>query len=156
MVWQVLSLPGSWRSLFMPRRSAFSVRFYGCSFDFAGGGSSMCILVQERASGDLEPGEEDMSFLGRCSLSDFAVMTAYFASRGLQHTDTGIYHAQAIRWYEEYGLVKGLAICSILLITVHIFAYAAAFSMKWLVGLVVAWNQWLCRHFCGIWALGTV
>ena len=35
-------------------------------------------------------------------------MTAYFASRGLQHTDTGIYHAQAIRWYEEYGLVKGL------------------------------------------------
>ena len=28
-------------------------------------------LVQERASGDLEPGEEDMSFLGRCSLSDF-------------------------------------------------------------------------------------
>ena len=52
----------------------------------------------------------------------FAVMTAYFASRGLQHTDTGIYHAQAIRWYEGvWACKKGLAICSsILLITVHI------------------------------------
>ena len=45
--------------------------FMAAHLTFAGGGSSMCILVQERASGDLEPGEEDMSFLGRCSLSEF-------------------------------------------------------------------------------------
>lgn len=60
---------------------------------------------------------------------------AYFASRGIQHTDTGIYHAQAIRWYEEYGLVKGLAN-----LQQHFgynsayLGYAAIFSMKWLVG----------------------
>lgn len=109
----------------------------------------MCILVQERASGDLEPGEEDMSFLGRCSLSDFAVMTAYFASRGLQHTDTGIYHAQAIRWYEEYGLVKGLGnLQQHFAYNSAYLAYAAAFSMKWLVGQSLHGTNGFCRHFC--------
>lgn len=35
--------------------------------------------------------------------------SAFFTSRGTYHTDTGIYHAQAIRIIEEYGLVKGIA-----------------------------------------------
>lgn len=34
---------------------------------------------------------------------------AFFTSRGKFHTDTGIYHAQAIRIIEEYGVIKGLA-----------------------------------------------
>ena len=34
---------------------------------------------------------------------------AFFTSRGKFHTDTGIYHAQAIRVIEEYGVVRGLA-----------------------------------------------
>ena len=33
---------------------------------------------------------------------------AFFTSRGSFHTDTGIYHAQAIRLIEEYGVIKGL------------------------------------------------
>ena len=33
---------------------------------------------------------------------------AFFTSRGSFHTDTGIYHAQAIRLIEEYGVLKGL------------------------------------------------
>ncbi len=33
---------------------------------------------------------------------------AFFTSRGTFHTDTGIYHAQAIRLLEEYGVIKGL------------------------------------------------
>lgn len=37
------------------------------------------------------------------------LVTAYYTSRGTFHTDTGIYHAQAIRIIEEYGLIKGLA-----------------------------------------------
>ena len=37
------------------------------------------------------------------------LVTAYYTSRGQFHTDTGIYHAQAIRIIEEYGLIKGLA-----------------------------------------------
>lgn len=37
----------------------------------------------------------------------FAVAVAFFTSRGKFHTDTGIYHAQAIRLIEEYGTVLG-------------------------------------------------
>ncbi|MCM1253407.1 MAG: hypothetical protein NC321_11350 [Clostridium sp.] len=33
---------------------------------------------------------------------------AYGTSRGIIHYDTGLYHAQSIRWIEEYGAVKGL------------------------------------------------
>lgn len=34
---------------------------------------------------------------------------AYGGSRGYLHFDSGLYHAQAIRWIEEYGVVPGLA-----------------------------------------------
>ncbi len=36
------------------------------------------------------------------------LISAYFASRGQFHKDTQIYHAQAIRILEEYGVLKGL------------------------------------------------
>ena len=36
------------------------------------------------------------------------IVMAYGASHGLMHYDTGLYHAQAIRWIEEYGSVPGL------------------------------------------------
>lgn len=37
------------------------------------------------------------------------MLFAFATSRGQIHTDTSLYHAQAIRWYEEYGVVKGFA-----------------------------------------------
>ena len=36
------------------------------------------------------------------------LLAAYGTSRGIIHYDTGLYHAQSIRWIEEYGVVKGL------------------------------------------------
>lgn len=36
------------------------------------------------------------------------LLFAYGASHGISHYDTGLYHAQAIRWIENYGAVKGL------------------------------------------------
>lgn len=36
------------------------------------------------------------------------LLYAYGTSRGMIHYDTGLYHAQSIRWIEEYGAVKGL------------------------------------------------
>lgn len=36
------------------------------------------------------------------------LLYAYGTSRGFIHYDTGLYHAQSIRWIEEYGVVKGL------------------------------------------------
>ncbi|MBQ7840775.1 MAG: hypothetical protein IJ390_09880 [Lachnospiraceae bacterium] len=37
------------------------------------------------------------------------LLFAYGSSRGYMHYDTGLYHAQSIRWIEEYGVVPGLA-----------------------------------------------
>lgn len=37
------------------------------------------------------------------------ILFAYGSSRGYIHYDTSLYHAQSIRWIEEYGVVKGLA-----------------------------------------------
>lgn len=79
---------------------------------------------------------------------------AYFASRGIQHTDTGIYHAQAIRWYEEYGLVKGLAN-----LQQHFgynsayLGYAAVFSMKWLAGKSLHGTTGFLAALLCVWAL---
>ena len=36
------------------------------------------------------------------------ILFAFATSRGIFHTDTNLYHARAIRWYEEFGVVKGL------------------------------------------------
>ena len=79
---------------------------------------------------------------------------AFFASRGEQHTDTGIYHAQAIRWYEEYGLVKGLGnLQQHFAYNSAALGYAAAFSMKWLVGQSLhGTNGFLMALMC-VWAL---
>lgn len=82
---------------------------------------------------------------------------AYFASRGIQHTDTGIYHAQAIRWYEEYGLVKGLAN-----LQQHFgynsayLGYAAVFSMKWLAGRSLHGTTGFLAALLCVWALDGV
>lgn len=37
------------------------------------------------------------------------LLFAYGTSRGYMHFDTSLYHAQSIRWIEEYGIVPGLA-----------------------------------------------
>ena len=36
------------------------------------------------------------------------LLMAYGTSKGYMHYDTALYHAQSIRWIEEYGIVKGL------------------------------------------------
>ncbi len=64
----------------------------------------------------------------------FIIGIAFFTSRGQFHTDTNIYHAQNIRLYEEYGILKGMAN-----LQQHYgynslyLAFAAILSMSWLL-----------------------
>lgn len=63
------------------------------------------------------------------------LVLAYAASRGFMHVDTGLYHAQAIRWIEEYGVVCGLGnLHSRFAYNSAAFALCALFSMKWAFG----------------------
>lgn len=59
----------------------------------------------------------------------------YCTSRGYMHYDSDLYHAQSIRWIEEYGVVKGLG-------NIHVrfaynssfFALSALYSLRFVFG----------------------
>ena len=61
------------------------------------------------------------------------LLFAYGTSRGMIHYDTGLYHAQSIRWIEEYGVVKGLGnLHCRLAYNSASFALSALYSMAFL------------------------
>lgn len=63
------------------------------------------------------------------------LLMAYGTSRGIIHYDTGLYHAQSIRWIEEYGLVKGLGnLHCRLAYNSSSFALSALYSFRFLGG----------------------
>lgn len=60
---------------------------------------------------------------------------AYGTSTGVIHYDTGLYHAQSIRWIEEYGLVPGLGnLHSRLAYNSASFCLSALYSFSFLGG----------------------
>ncbi len=63
------------------------------------------------------------------------LLYAYGTSRGILHYDTGLYHAQSIRWLEEYGAVAGLGnLHCRLAYNSASFALSALYSMSFLGG----------------------
>ena len=82
------------------------------------------------------------------------LLIAFCTSRGTIHTDTNLYHAQMIRWYETYGVVKGLANLQWhFAYNSSYFGFAALFSMAFLGGSSLhCTTGFLTALFC-IWAL---
>ncbi len=67
-------------------------------------------------------------------LAVFLIM-AYGASHGIMHYDSDLYHAQAIRWIEEYGIVKGLGNLHVrLAYNSAAFPLSAIYSFRFLGG----------------------
>lgn len=63
------------------------------------------------------------------------LLYSYGTSRGISHYDTGLYHAQSIRWIETYGVVKGLGnLHCRLAYNSASFALSALYSMAFLGG----------------------
>ncbi len=99
----------------------FAVVFLACR-------KSLAKHLREDLFGKISPGLWAVYFA-------ITVLAAYGTSRGYMHVDTGLYHAQAIRWIEEYGVVPGLA-------NLHTrfgynsaeFALNALYGFKWLFG----------------------
>ncbi len=70
-----------------------------------------------------------------CIILFLFLLFAYGASRGIIHYDTSLYHAQSIRWIEEYGVVKGLGnLHCRLAYNSSSFALSALYSMAYLGG----------------------
>lgn len=60
---------------------------------------------------------------------------AFFTSRGYIHYDSDLYHAQSIRWIEEYGVVPGLGnLHERFAYNSSFFALSALYSMKFVLG----------------------
>lgn len=81
------------------------------------------------------------------------LLFAYGTSRGMIHYDTGLYHAQSIRWIEEYGVVKGLGnLHCRLAYNSSSFALSALYSMAFLGGqsyhCVAGWLAFLLAAVC--------
>lgn len=84
-------------------------------------------------------------------------VTLVWTTRQPWHYDTGLYHAQAIRWIEEYGVVPGLGNLQMRLAYNSAFmSLQALFSLEWLVGQSMhSLNGFFC--FIGLtWALITI
>lgn len=78
--------------------------------------------------------KRQLCFRGLLILGLF-LLFAYGTSRGMLHYDTGLYHAQSIRWIEEYGVVKGLGnLHGRLAYNSSSFALSALYSMAFLDG----------------------
>lgn len=64
----------------------------------------------------------------------FILGVAFFTSRGDFHIDTNIYHAQNIRLYEEFGLIKGMGNLQYHYAYNSLYlAFAALMSLKWML-----------------------
>lgn len=82
------------------------------------------------------------------------LLCAFFTSRGTLHTDSGIYHAQAIQWLEEYGVVPGLGNLQLhFAYNSAYFAYAALMSMKFLTGISIHTTTGMIEVLLCIYAL---
>lgn len=88
-----------------------------------------------------------------CAVLTLFLLFAYGASRGMIHYDTGLYHAQSIRWIEEYGVVKGLGnLHCRLAYNSSSFALSALYSMAFLGGqsfhCAAGWLAFLLAVVC--------
>ncbi len=63
------------------------------------------------------------------------LLTVYLTAGHARHYDTDLYHAQAIRWIEDYGVVKGLGnLHNRFAYNSSFFCLQALFSMKFITG----------------------
>lgn len=88
-----------------------------------------------------------------CAVLVVFLLFAYGTSRGMIHYDTGLYHAQSIRWIEEYGVVKGLGnLHCRLAYNSSSFALSALYSMAFLGGqsyhCTAGWLAFLLAAVC--------
>ena len=66
------------------------------------------IFFHDQIKEELSKQYRSMKGTGKIFCFCLFLLFAYGTSRGIIHYDTGLYHAQSIRWIEEYGVVKGL------------------------------------------------
>lgn len=114
---------------------------------------ALTILVDRRALAETIRRLAHPDMLRFCVVFALFLFFAYGTSRGIIHYDTGLYHAQSIRWIEEYGVVKGLGnLHCRLAYNSSSFALSALYSMAFLGGrsyhCAAGWLAFLLAAVC--------
>lgn len=101
----------------------------------------LCILVCKRKSIFTSIKElcHEIAFSERkwiwTVIAIFVFIVLILSSSTIRHYDTALYHAQSIRWIEEYGVVKGLGnLHNRLAYNSSFFCLQALFSMRYIFG----------------------
>ncbi len=103
---------------------------------FLTGGCIICIFLFRREFADnLHTCRLTIRPMKAIILLVLFLLFAYGTSTGIIHYDTSLYHAQSIRWIEEYGVVPGLGnLHSRLAYNSSAFCLSALYSMSFLGG----------------------
>lgn len=101
----------------------------------AGGCGMILLLCRKTLLRDLKAWAADCGKIRFLVAAGLFLLWGYFTSRGYIHYDSDLYHAQSIRWIEEYGVVKGLGnLHERFAYNSASFALSALYSMKFLLG----------------------
>lgn len=101
----------------------------------AGGCGMILLLCRRTLLRDLKAWAADCGKIRLLVAAGLFLLWGYFTSRGYIHYDSDLYHAQSIRWIEEYGVVKGLGnLHERFAYNSASFALSALYSMKFLLG----------------------
>ncbi|MDE7009180.1 MAG: hypothetical protein K2P07_13665 [Lachnospiraceae bacterium] len=93
------------------------------------------ILFREEFAAQFHSFRLTVTLPGLLAVIALFLLFSYGTSRGIIHYDTGLYHAQSIRWIEEYGVVPGLGnLHSRLAYNSASFCLSALYSMAFLGG----------------------
>ena len=93
------------------------------------------VLYRQQMKADIEKYGKKLFSIKGVVIVALVLLWAYFTSRGIIHYDTDLYHAQSIRWIEEYGVVPGLGNLHVrFAYNSSVFALSALYSMKFLLG----------------------
>ena len=66
------------------------------------------VLFFEKLRREVNRLKEEITLPKAILITILIVLFAYGTSKGFMHYDSDLYHAQSIRWIEEFGVVKGL------------------------------------------------
>ena len=97
----------------------------------------LCILIylwcKDNIKSTVQEWIKDTSAAQKVLLFALILVWSYFTSRGYIHYDSDLYHAQSIRWMEEYGIVPGLGnLHERFAYNSSFFALSALYSLKFL------------------------
>lgn len=93
------------------------------------------VVLRRQITGMLSGAWKQKGIVWKLAVLLSVAVWCFCTSRGYMHYDSDLYHAQSIRWIEEYGVVRGLG-------NIHVrfaynssfFALSALYSMKFLTG----------------------